>query len=121
LQLLYIEIQTKNTVSETVVYAGKKYQYTTFIKYSRYEVKASEKDLKKMETYEKKRTHKGLDDLVDAIKKKKDINIYEKSKKDWDNYVNEKKIEKDLQYNRKDGYIIILNILIKLFKQEEIH
>ena len=56
-----------------------------------------------MEIFEKKKTHKGLDDLIEAIKKKKDINIYDKSKKDWDNYVNEKKMEKELQYNRKDG------------------
>lgn len=87
-------MQKKNVVNETVVYAGKKYQY---------EVKATDKDLKKMEIFEKKKTHKGLDDLVEAIKKKKDINIYDKSKKDWDNYVNEKKMEKELQYNRKDG------------------
>ena len=37
--------------------------------------------------------------------KKKEISVVGKSKKDWNVYVNEKQIEKELTFHRKDGYI----------------
>jgi hypothetical protein len=69
----------------------------------RYEKTLTDIDLKKMKEKEKKQTHKGLDSIIDSISKKKDVNVVDKSKKDWDVYVKQKKIEKELDYNRKDG------------------
>ena len=62
-------------------------------------------DLKKLQEKEKKQTHKGLDQIIDSLEKKKDISVIDKTKKDWNVYVNEKKIEKDLSFHRKDGYL----------------
>lgn len=53
---------------------------------------------------EKKKTHQGLDDLIDSLPKKKDISVVDKSKMDWKNFVDKKKIERELEFNRKDGY-----------------
>jgi hypothetical protein len=89
------EIKNKIT-TETVHFAGQKFEYQKIL---------SEEDLKKIKDKEKKRTHAGLDNLIDQLDKKNNINTYTKTKKDWNNYVEEKKIEKDLDYNRKDGFL----------------
>ena len=60
--------------------------------------------MKKLKDKEKHQTHKGLDQIIDAIPKKKEISVVGKSKKDWNVYVNEKQIEKELTFHRKDGY-----------------
>ena len=53
----------------------------------------------------KKQTHRGLDNIIDQISKKKNISTIDKSKKDWKTYVEEKKLEKELSNNRKDGFL----------------
>jgi hypothetical protein len=88
---------TKNKLAtETVLFAGQKFEYRKVL---------TEEDLKKQRDKEKKKTHSGLDNLVDQLEKKSNINTYSKTKKDWNNYVEEKKIEKELDYNRKDGFL----------------
>ena len=37
------------------------------------------------------------------IPKKKEISVIGKSKRDWNVYVTDKNLEKDLSFNRKDG------------------
>lgn len=65
---------------------------------------------------EKKKTHQGLDDLIDSLPKKKDISVVDKSKMDWKNFVDKRKIERELEFNRKDGYSLSsINSLTKLF------
>lgn len=56
-----------------------------------------------MREKEKKKTHQGLDELIDSLPKKKDINVVDKSKIDWKSFVDKKKLEKELEFNRKDG------------------
>jgi hypothetical protein len=79
---------------EDVTYAGQKFKYIK---------ETTEIDIKKAQDKEKRQTHKGLDQIIDAIPKKKEISVMGKSKKDWNVYVNEKKIEKELSFHRKDG------------------
>ncbi len=47
----------------------------------------------------------GLDSLVTQLQGTRTINTIDKSKKDWDKYVTQNKLEKALEQNRKDGYI----------------
>ena len=75
----------------------------SIIKLTRYEKDLSQDDIKKLKDKEKKQTHKGLDNLIESIEKKKDLSSYDKSKKDWKDYVQDKQIEKELVFNRKDG------------------
>jgi len=35
----------------------------------------------------------------------KNINTYQKTKMDWDNYTKEQKLDAEFEKNRKDGYI----------------
>ena len=85
--------QKKKTVKNTYYFAGQKFEDSKEV---------NEKELEKMK---KKETHSSLDLLIDTITKKKNISTMEKSKKDWRNYVEEQKIEKELMINRKDGYL----------------
>lgn len=75
-------------------YGGQKFTYLKEI---------TEADVKREKDKEKRQTHRGLDQLIDAIPKKKDISVIGKSKKDWNVYVNDKNIEKELSFHRKDG------------------
>ena len=59
--------------------------------------------MKKLRDKEKKKTHQGLDELIDSLPKKKDISVVDKSKIDWKNFVDKKKLERELEFNRKDG------------------
>ena len=59
--------------------------------------------MKKLQDKEKNQTHKGLDQIIDMIPKKKEISVIGKSKRDWNVYVTDKNLEKDLSFNRKDG------------------
>jgi len=63
----------------------------------------TEKELKMIRDKEKKKTHQGLDDLIDSLPKKKDISVVDKSKMDWKSFVDKKKLERELEFNRKDG------------------
>lgn len=63
----------------------------------------NDQELKKIKDKEKKKTHQGLDDLIDSLAKNKDINVIDKSKIDWQKFVDKKKIERELEFNRKDG------------------
>ena len=85
--------QKKKIVKDTYFFAGQKFEGTKEV---------NEQELQKMK---KKETHNSLDLLIDAISKKKNISTMEKSKKDWKDYVEEHKIEKELMNNRKDGYL----------------
>lgn len=86
---------TNKIMIETVEFAGKKYEYK--------KQNLTEDDLKAMKDKEKKATHKGLDSIIDSISKKNNLNTLGKSKKDWQAYVEEKQIDKVLDFNRKDG------------------
>jgi hypothetical protein len=89
--------EAKNKLTtETVHFAGQKFEYQKVV---------TEEDLKKQQLKDKKKTHSGLDSLVEQLEKKNNLNTYTKTKKDWTNYVEEKKIEKELDFNRKDGFL----------------
>ena len=65
------------------------------------------------------KTSEGLDALVDIIDNQdKTINTIEKSKLDWDKYTKEKKLEKELEQNRKDGYLAKKRFLDKVSDNE---
>lgn len=70
-----------------------------------YEKELDDKERKRLSQVEKNRTHKALDTLVDCITKKKDVNVFDKSKIDWKNYVKKHELERELDFNRKDGYL----------------
>lgn len=70
-----------------------------------YEKEMNEKERKLQELKEKNKTHRNLDEAVDEIQKKKDINIFDKSKIDWEKFVDTNNLSKDLDYARKDGYL----------------
>lgn len=70
-----------------------------------FEKELNEKDIKLMKQQEKNKTHKALDDLINDITKKKEINIFDKTKVDWKMYVDKNNLEKELDYGRKDGYL----------------
>jgi hypothetical protein len=89
------ELKNKIT-TETVHFAGQKYEYQKV---------QTEEELKKQKEKDKKKTHSGLDSIVDSLERKNNVNTYTKSKKDWSNYVEEKQIQKELDYNRKDGFL----------------
>lgn len=89
------ELKNK-TMTETIHFAGQKFEY---------QKTASEDDIKKQKDKEKKKTHSGLDNIMQMIEKKGNVNTYTKTKKDWNNYVEEKNLEKELDYNRKDGFL----------------
>jgi hypothetical protein len=59
-----------------------------------------------MKNKEKQKTHLGLDSIIEQIEKKGNVSSFDKSKKDWTTYVKEKQIEKELQFNRKDGFLL---------------
>ncbi|MCQ2815863.1 MAG: BCNT domain-containing protein [archaeon] len=88
-----VKEQKKKTVKETYYFAGQKFEDTKEV---------NDKEIQKMK---KKETHKNLDLFLAAISKKKNISTMDKSKKDWNAYVEEHKIEKELMMNRKDGYL----------------
>lgn len=70
-----------------------------------YQKELTEKELKLKEQQEKTKTHRALDELVEKITKKNNINIFDKTKVDWGNYVEKNGLTKDLEYSRKDGYL----------------
>ena len=39
------------------------------------------------------------------MNKKKEINIFDKTKVDWDKFVENKNLSKELDFQRKDGYL----------------
>lgn len=92
-----------------------------------YEKELTEKERKLKELKEKQSTHKGLDDLVEDISKKKEINIIDKTKVDWDKYVEQNKLDKELEYARKDGYLnkkrfidaVNMNLILNKKEEEE--
>lgn len=48
----------------------------------------------------------GLDSLVSMIDgEDKNINTFQKTRMDWDNYTKEEKLEAQFEKNRKDGYL----------------
>ena len=52
--------------------------------------------------------------IIEKINSKaKSINALSKSKNDWQTFANKEKIDKQLEQNRKDGYINKQNFLIK--------
>ena len=79
----------------------------------RYKKELTEKDLKILKDKEKKKTHEGLDELIDSLAKKKDVSVVDKSKMDWKTFVDKKKIERELEFNRKDGYNYFLILILK--------
>lgn len=85
--------QKKKQIKDTYYFAGQKFEGTKEV---------NEQEVQKLK---KKETHSSLDLFIDNITKKKNISTMEKSKKDWKNYVEEHKIEKELMNNRKDGYL----------------
>jgi len=84
------------TITETIHFAGQKFEYNKMM---------TQQDEKKMKDKEKKKTHSGLDSLVESLEKKGNVNTLTKTKKDWENFVETKKIQKELDYNRKDGFL----------------
>lgn len=90
-----------------------------------YEKEITEKEEKLLKQKEKNKTHKDLDALVDGISKKKDINIFDKTKVDWETYVEKNQLSKELDYIRKDGYlskkrfIEETNLKLMVHKKEE--
>ncbi len=89
------ELKNK-TVKETLLFAGQKYEFDKQI---------TEEDEKKLKQKEKNKTHAGLDSLVESLEKKSNVNTYTKTKKDWDKFVENKNLEKELDFNRKDGFL----------------
>ena len=85
--------QKAKLITDTYYFAGQKFTET------------KEVDDKEVEKMKKKQTHRGLDNIIDQISKKKNISTIDKSKKDWKTYVEEKKLEKELSNNRKDGFL----------------
>lgn len=85
--------QKAKVITDTYYFAGQKFTSTKEI------------DEKEIEKLKKKQTHKGLDSIIDQISKKKNISTIDKSKKDWKTYVEERKLEKELSNNRKDGFL----------------
>ena len=70
-----------------------------------YEKEMNEKEKKALEQKERNKTHKELDDLVENITKKREINVFDKTKVDWKNYVDKNNLSRELDYARKDGYL----------------
>lgn len=85
--------QKAKLITDTYYFAGQKFTET------------KEVDDKEVEKMKKKQTHRGLDNIIEQISKKKNISTIDKSKKDWKTYVEEKKLEKELSNNRKDGFL----------------
>ena len=48
----------------------------------------------------------------------KNVSSVTKSKIDWDKYTKEQKLEKELQANRKDGYLVKKSFLSKVDERE---
>lgn len=90
------EKEKENLLKKQTIFAGEKFEY---------EKEATEKDIKKLQNQEKTKTNKELDSLIDNLTKKKDINIFDKTKVDWKNYVDKNNLTKELDYGRKDGYL----------------
>ena len=86
---------------------------------------ATDKDLKKQETQDKKRLGgqcEALDELVGLISQEnKNVNCIEKSKIDWDKHTKEEKIEEQLEQNRKDGYLAKKRFLDQVADKEYEH
>lgn len=70
-----------------------------------YEKELTDKEKKKIDQLEKNKTHKTIDSIVNDISKKKEINIFDKTKVDWEKFVDKNNLAKDLDYARKDGYL----------------
>ena len=90
------EVKKENIKLSKTKFAGEEFEF---------EKELTEKELKIQKQAEKNKTHKELDELVDGINKKREINIYDKSKVDWKEYVDKNKLSKDLDYLRKDGML----------------
>jgi hypothetical protein len=86
----------KKIITETIHFAGQKYTYKK---------EADDKDIKKIKEIERKKTHKGLDSIIESISNKKNVSTIDKSKRDWQSFVQDKNLEKELNMNRKDGFL----------------
>jgi hypothetical protein len=53
----------------------------------------------------KSNTGTALDSIVENMNKKKEINIFDKTRVDWDRFVEKKNLGKELDFQRKDGYL----------------
>jgi hypothetical protein len=51
----------------------------------------------------------------------KNINTYQKTKMDWDNYTKEQKLDAEFEKNRKDGYIQKKQFMDKVADKEYEH
>ena len=85
--------QKEKAVTKEYFFAGQKFEEKKEI---------TEKEIEKIN---KNKSHNSLDAIIEDIRKKKNINTMDKSKKDWKAYVEEKQIEKELSHNRKDGFL----------------
>lgn len=92
--VLYLE--NDETIVEKLSFAGKSYEYSRQI---------NDKDREKFEKEKQKATNVKLDSLVNEIERKKNVNVVEKTKRDWDCFVKKKQIEKELSFARKDGFL----------------
>ena len=91
--ILKAQEQKEKKIAKVFYFAGQKYEE---------EKEINEKELEKLK---KNETHKGLDSIINEITKKKNITTIDKSKIDWKNYVKENNLEKELDKNRKDGFL----------------
>ena len=85
--------QKEKTVTKEYFFAGQKFEEKKEI---------TEKEIEKIN---KTKSHNSIDAIIEDIRKKKNISTMDKSKKDWNAYVEEKQIEKELSHNRKDGFL----------------
>ena len=92
--------QSGGKVADKVKFAGQSYQI---------EREKTEGDVKQEMRLAKNRLGggcEGLDAIIGVIgEKDKNVSSLDKSKIDWDKYTKEKKLEAELETNRKDGYL----------------
>ena len=87
------EEEESKKVMSTTKFAGEEFQY---------EKEITEKEQKALE---KSKTNTHLDNIVNCLQKKKEINIFDKTRVDWDSFVSKNNLSKELDYARKDGYL----------------
>ena len=88
-----VKEQKEKTVTKEYYFAGQKFEEKKEI---------TDKEIEKIN---KTKSHIGIDSIIEDIRKKKNISTMDKSKKDWKIYVEENQIEKELNQNRKDGFL----------------
>eukprot|EP01022_Parablepharisma_sp_SALTPOND_P029282 TRINITY_DN73044_c1_g1_i1.p3 TRINITY_DN73044_c1_g1~~TRINITY_DN73044_c1_g1_i1.p3 ORF type:complete len:250 (+),score=53.12 TRINITY_DN73044_c1_g1_i1:117-866(+) len=84
-------------------------------KYSTYQIKNQQRETK----MQLKGKQAGLDSLLSKIQGAKGMNTIDKSKKDWEKYVENNRLEKELSQNRKDGYMAKQKFLADAEKAEK--